>query len=139
MKRLYRSVQERKIAGVCGGLGDYFDLDPVFFRLFFLLSILFGGLGAVAYLVMWLMVPAQDGARREGGRLRLSATDRRIAGVCGGLGAFFDLDPLLFRVAFVVLAFVGGLGILLYLALWLVVPGSARTVTSGEHPGRGGI
>jgi len=85
---------------------------------------------------MWLMVPAQDGARREGSRLRLSATDRKIGGVCGGLGEFFDLDPLLFRVAFVVLAFAGGLGILLYLVLWLVVPGPAMSVTSGKQPGR---
>jgi phage shock protein PspC (stress-responsive transcriptional regulator) len=122
MKRLYRSMQERKIAGVCGGLGDYFDLDPVFFRLVFLLSILFGGLGVLAYLVMWVMVPEQEGARREGARLRLSATERKIAGVCGGLGQYFELDPVLFRVAFLVLAFIGGLGILLYLALWLVVP-----------------
>ena len=136
MKRLYRSVQDRKIAGVCGGLGVYFDIDPVFLRLFFLLSILFGGLGAVAYLVMWVMVPAQDGARREGSRLRRSGTDRKIAGVCGGLGEFFNLDPVLFRVAFVVLAFVGGLGILLYMVLWLVVPGPATPVTSGEQPGR---
>jgi len=136
MKKLHRMTQDSKIAGVCGGLGAYFDIDPVFFRLVFLLSILFGGLGAVAYLVMWLMVPAQDGARREGSRLRLSATDRKIGGVCGGLGEFFDLDPLLFRVAFVVLAFVGGLGILLYLVLWLVVPGPATPVTSGEQPGR---
>jgi len=123
MKKLHRMTQDSKIAGVCGGLGVYFDIDPMFFRLLFLVSILFGGLGAVAYLVMWLMVPAQDGVRREGSRLRLSGTDRKIAGVCGGLGEFFDLDPLLFRVAFVVLAFAGGLGILLYLALWLVVPG----------------
>jgi len=136
MKKLYRMTQDRKIAGVCGGLGAYFDIDPVFFRLLFLLSILFGGLGAVAYLVMWIMVPAQDGARREGSRLRLSGTDRKIAGVCGGLGEFFDLDPVLFRVAFVVLAVVGGLGILLYMVLWLVVPGSATPVASGGQPGR---
>jgi len=136
MKKLHRMTQDSKIAGVCGGLGAYFDIDPVFFRLVFLLSIFFGGLGAVAYLVMWLMVPAQDGARREGSRLRLSATDRKIGGVCGGLGEFFDLDPLLFRVAFVVLAFAGGLGILLYLVLWLVVPGPAMSVTSGKQPGR---
>jgi phage shock protein PspC (stress-responsive transcriptional regulator) len=135
MKKLYRSTQDRKIAGVCGGLGAYFDIDPVFFRLVFLLSILFGGLGALAYLVMWIMVPAQEGARREGSRLRLSATDRKIGGVCGGLGEFFELDPLLFRVAFVVLAFVGGLGILLYVVLWLVVPGSATPLPSGGQPG----
>jgi phage shock protein PspC (stress-responsive transcriptional regulator) len=123
MKRLHRSMQDRKLAGVCGGLGDYFGFDPVFFRLFFLFSILFGGLGLVAYLALWLLVPEQEGTRRDGVRLRLSGTDRKIAGVCGGLGEYFELDPVLFRAAFVALAFAGGLGILLYLALWLVVPG----------------
>ena len=123
MKRLHRSMQERKLAGVCGGLGDYFGFDPVFFRLFFLFSILFGGLGLIAYLALWLLVPEQEGTRRDGVRLRLSGTERKIAGVCGGLGEYFELDPVLFRAAFVVLAFAGGLGILLYLALWLVVPG----------------
>jgi phage shock protein PspC (stress-responsive transcriptional regulator) len=127
MRRLHRSLQDRKLAGICGGLGDYFDLDPVFFRLVFLLSIPFGGVGILAYLVMWILVPAQDGAPRAGARLRLSATDRKVAGVCGGMGEYFELDPVLFRVAFVVLAFAGGLGILLYAALWLVVPGPAAT------------
>ena len=137
MKRLYRSMQDRKIAGVCGGLGDYFDIDPVFFRLVFLLSILVGGLGALAYLVMWIMVPVHEGERRDGHLLRLSATDRKIGGVCGGLGEFFGLDPLLFRVVFVVLAFVGGLGILLYVVLWLVIPAPAASVTGGGQPGPG--
>jgi phage shock protein PspC (stress-responsive transcriptional regulator) len=135
MKRVFRSRQDSKIAGVCGGLGDYFDIDPVFFRLVFLLSVLFGGLGALAYLVMWIMVPAQEGMRRDARRLRLSAADRKIGGVCGGLGEYFELDPLLFRVAFVVLAFVGGLGILLYVLLWLVIPGPGQPVASGEQPG----
>jgi phage shock protein PspC (stress-responsive transcriptional regulator) len=125
VKRLHRSLQDRKIAGVCGGLGGYFDLDPVFFRLFFLFSILFGGLGLVAYLVLWVLVPAQEGAPRAGARLRLAAVDRKIAGVCGGLGEYFELDPVLFRAAFLVLILAGGLGILLYLALWLVIPGPA--------------
>jgi len=125
VKRLHRSLRDRKIAGVCGGLGDYFDLDPVFFRLFFLFSILFGGLGLVAYLVLWVLVPAQEGAPRAGARLRLSAVERKIAGVCGGLGEYFELDPVLFRAAFLVLILAGGLGILLYLALWLVIPGPA--------------
>ena len=52
-----------------------------------------------------------------------------IGGVCGGLGDFFELDPVLFRAAFLVLAFLGGLGILLYVILWLLIPrseGAAR-------------
>jgi phage shock protein PspC (stress-responsive transcriptional regulator) len=128
MKRLHRSGEERKIAGVCAGLGEYFDLDPVFFRLFFLFSILFGGLGAVAYVMLWSLVPVRAGAQPapgNGKRLRLSARERMIGGVCGGLGEFLVLDPVLFRAAFLVLAVVGGLGILLYAVLWLLIPAPA--------------
>jgi phage shock protein PspC (stress-responsive transcriptional regulator) len=128
MKRLQRIEEERKIAGVCAGLGEYFELDPVFFRLFFLFSIPFGGLGVLAYVVLWILVPPREGAQREaraGRRLRLSATERMVGGVCGGLGEFLELDPVLFRAAFLVLAFVGGLGILLYVVLWLLLPGPA--------------
>ena len=96
MKKLHRFPEDRKIAGVCGGLGDYFDLDPVFFRLFFLVSLLFGGLGALAYLILWIMVPEKTGAQGEPRpfkRLHLSSSDRKIGGVCGGLGERFEIDP----------------------------------------------
>lgn len=57
------------------------------------------------------------------GRLYRSSTDRVIAGVCGGLGEYLALDPLLVRVFFVVFALgANGVGILLYLALWAVLP-----------------
>ena len=59
---------------------------------------------------------------RELGRLRRSRTDRKIAGVSGGLGRHFDVDPTIIRVAFVVLAFFGGAGLLLYGVGWLLVP-----------------
>lgn len=135
VKKLYRFVEDRKIAGVCAGLGDYFDLDPVFFRLFFLVSLLFGGLGAIVYLLLWIMVPegpAGQGEPRPPTRLHLSRSDRKIAGVCGGLGEWLEIDPVFFRVAFVLLALVCGLGILVYLVLWLVLPRApARAAASG--------
>lgn len=59
---------------------------------------------------------------RDLGRLRRSATDRKVAGVAGGLARHLDVDPLILRVAFVVLAFFGGAGLILYGACWLVVP-----------------
>ena len=124
MKKLHRFPEDRKIAGVCAGLGDYFDLDPVLFRLFFLVSLLFGGLGALAYLVLWIMVPEKTDAHGEARplkRLHLSNSNRKIGGVCGGLGEWLEIDPVLFRVAFILLALVCGLGILLYIALWLIV------------------
>lgn len=54
--------------------------------------------------------------------LRRSATDRKVAGVAGGLARHLDIDPLLVRVLLVVLVFFGGSGLLLYAALWLLVP-----------------
>lgn len=125
MKKLYRFVEDRKIAGVCGGLGDYFDLDPVFFRLFFLMSLLFGGLGALVYLILWIMVPERTGAQgepRPAKRLHLSTSDRKVGGVCGGLGERFEIDPVLFRAVFILLALACGLGLLLYIVLWLLIP-----------------
>ena len=59
---------------------------------------------------------------RDLGRLRRSAHDRKVAGVAGGLARHLDIDPLILRVAFVVLVFFGGAGLILYGACWLLVP-----------------
>ncbi len=55
-------------------------------------------------------------------RLYRSRSDRLIAGVAGGLGEYLGLDPVIIRILFVILAFAGGPGVLLYIILWLVVP-----------------
>jgi phage shock protein PspC (stress-responsive transcriptional regulator) len=55
-------------------------------------------------------------------RLYRSRTNRKLAGVCGGLAQYFNADPTLIRVLFVVLAVLGGPGLLIYLVLWIVVP-----------------
>ncbi len=72
--------------------------------------------------------PAPDGPRvthdelRDIARLRRSRSDRKIAGVAGGLARHFDIDPIIPRVVLVVLAFFGGAGLLLYVVCWLIVP-----------------
>lgn len=55
-------------------------------------------------------------------KLRRSTTDRVLGGVCAGIADYYELDPVLVRVAFVLLAFLGGPGILLYIILLLVIP-----------------
>jgi phage shock protein C len=55
-------------------------------------------------------------------RLYRSRTNRQIAGVCGGLAEHFHLDATLIRVLFVVLAVLGGSGIVIYVAMWIIVP-----------------
>lgn len=54
--------------------------------------------------------------------LRRSTTDRVLGGVCGGLGRYLGVDPVVVRFAFVILAVAGGGGILLYLVAWLIIP-----------------
>jgi phage shock protein C len=60
-----------------------------------------------------------------GRKLYRSSTNRMLAGVCGGLAEYFNLDPTLIRVLFVVLAVLGGSGVVLYLAMWIIVPKQA--------------
>src|SRR3954465_838941 len=55
-------------------------------------------------------------------RLERSRSDRKLAGVCGGLARYFDIHPAFYRVGFVVLTLLGGAGILIYLAAALVIP-----------------
>jgi phage shock protein C len=55
-------------------------------------------------------------------RITRSRSDRMIAGVAGGLAAYFGIDPLFIRIALVVLALINGFGAIIYLALWLIVP-----------------
>lgn len=56
-KRLTRSSTDKKIAGVCGGLADYFDIDPTLIRVLWLLLLLCGGTGLLAYLILWIALP----------------------------------------------------------------------------------
>ena len=58
-KRLYRSRTDRKIAGVCGGLAAYFDMDPVIPRLVWVVFALAAGTGLLAYLICWLVIPQE--------------------------------------------------------------------------------
>jgi len=56
-KQLTRSATDRKIAGICGGLGEYLNIDPVIFRIAFILTLFIGGTGLLVYLIMIFVVP----------------------------------------------------------------------------------
>jgi phage shock protein C len=59
VKRLYRSRTEKKIAGVCGGLAAYLGMDPVIPRLVWVVFALAAGMGILAYLIAWLVIPPE--------------------------------------------------------------------------------
>lgn len=64
-KRLYRSRDNKMIAGVCGGLADYFSVDPVIIRILFFILLLPGGLpGVIPYAILWIVVPLEPEVRQ---------------------------------------------------------------------------
>ena len=58
-KRLYRSMTNRKIFGVCGGLGDYFNVDPTLIRLLWLVLLFAAGSGFLAYIIAAIIMPEE--------------------------------------------------------------------------------
>lgn len=65
--------------------------------------------------------------------LTRSETNKRLAGVAGGIAEYFGIDPILVRVAFVVAAFMGFTGVLVYVVLWIVLP-RGEPGPAGVHP-----
>ena len=58
-KRLYRSKTNRQIAGVCGGLAEYFNIDPTIVRILFVVGTLLGGPGLILYIILAIIVPEE--------------------------------------------------------------------------------
>jgi phage shock protein PspC (stress-responsive transcriptional regulator) len=134
-RRLTRRRAEGKLGGVCAGLAAYFDVDVTFVRVAWIVLSIWPGaivLGVIAYIAAWILMPAVDivgGAPRK--PLLRSRTDRKIAGVCGGLAEYFDADPTLVRVAWVIGSVVAGavvFGVIAYLVAWFVVPAAPMAV-----------
>ena len=129
-KRLTRLPASGRIAGVCAGLADYFDVDVTLVRLaWVILSIVPGGIigGVIAYAVAWAIVPPAVGLQPAVStpRLRRSSTNVRIAGVCAGIAEYFDMDPTIVRLAWALLTIAPGaivLGVFAYGIAWLVMP-----------------
>jgi phage shock protein C len=135
VRRLTRSQTNRKIAGVCAGLADYFDVDVVLVRAaWVVLSIVPGAIvgGALAYLAAWLLMPDSVGQSVPlGRRLTRSDANKKIAGVCGGLAEYFDVDATAVRLAWCVLSiFFGAVigGVVAYLVAWFIIPRPAAIV-----------
>lgn len=147
-RQLRRSSEDRVVLGVAGGLGNYFGVDPVIFRIAFALSVFFGGLGLLAYGLLAIFVPTDgkpDRAQRIGGRLsRLGiwrglglvalvmlalAALAALAGaaafaVAVGWGVPLAIVTILLGAILVVAAFRGG-------ARWLVLPAVFLAIGGG--------
>lgn len=142
IRRLIRSRAEGKIAGVCAGIANYFEVDVVLVRAAWVVfSIVPGALigGVLAYLAAWLLIPdtPEQAPLPHGRRLTRSATDSRIAGVCGGLAEYFGVDATPIRLLWVILSILCGAvigGVIAYLLAWLIIPRPPDLVASTVQP-----
>lgn len=124
-RRFLRSRDDRVIAGVGGGLGRYFDIDPVIVRIAFAVSILFGGIGVIAYIAAALFVPADDGTGSPAPGSRAQGIGRVI-----GIGVLAFVALFGFGALVAGAAFVTGLGYGLIVALGIVAIGIALVALS---------
>ena len=58
-KRLFRSRKDRILGGVCGGMGNYFNLDPVLVRVIWVVLLFAAGVGFLAYILAWIIIPEE--------------------------------------------------------------------------------
>ena len=133
-KRLFRHSPSGRIASVCAGIAEYLHADVTLVRLVWVvLSIVPGGFigGIVAYIAAWMIMPDSSipaaNAETSTRRLTRSATDRKIAGVCGGLAEYLSVDPTVVRLLWAILTVVPGaivLRVVAYTVAWFIMPES---------------
>jgi phage shock protein PspC (stress-responsive transcriptional regulator) len=151
-KRLYRDEQNKVLGGVCAGIANYLNLDPIIIRV---LWILLFGISFFAYLLLWIAVPSTSVKEVGGVRKRLfrDLDKKVIGGVCAGMSKYFGVQVAVIRVLFLLptillifnwnhfhlfqfwefddfsnfldVTFMPG-AIFVYIVLWLVIP-EART------------
>lgn len=128
--RFERDIKRKVLGGVCAGIGHYFNIDPVWPRLFFALLVLgsYGGL-VLLYIILWIVLPGNDKLDEQPSvkKMYRDPEQRVIGGVAAGIAAFFGLDLAIVRILFVVFG-IFGVGIITYIILWIVLP-EARSIT----------
>ncbi|MCK5277614.1 MAG: PspC domain-containing protein, partial [Cyclobacteriaceae bacterium] len=136
-KRLYRDNNRKLLAGVLSGIAFYFNLDPLWIRLLYVL--LFLGVSIlpsiaaflfIAYIVLWIVIPASDELKEEKKikKMYRDPDGKVLGGVASGIAAYFGVDVVIIRLLFFVTIFVAGTGLILYIILWIILP-EAKTLT----------
>jgi phage shock protein PspC (stress-responsive transcriptional regulator) len=129
-KKFLRDQKRKILGGVCAGLGNYFDVDPVWIRLLFAFLTLAYGVILLVYVVLWIAIPGSfDLDEPQIDKKLFRNPDKKVlGGVAGGVSAYFNIDVAVVRLIFIILTFFGGLGFFAYIVLWIVLP-EARSIT----------
>jgi phage shock protein PspC (stress-responsive transcriptional regulator) len=141
-ERLTRNTVGKVFGGVAGGLGLYFNTDPVWFRMLFLIMFfmpmftVIGGtlslITAIVYIALWILLPGQMVFPEQLGKsvkkLYRDPNRKILGGVASGLAKFFGTDVIVIRLIFILLTLLFFTGLIIYIVLWMIVP-EARTIT----------
>ena len=136
-KKLYRDNNRKLFAGVLSGIAFYFNVDPLWIRLLYVL-LFFGvwilpsiaGFLFVAYIVMWIVVPGSYELKevKKIKKMYRDPDSKVLGGVASGIAAYFGVDVVIIRLLFFATIFVAGTGLILYIILWIILP-EAKTLT----------
>lgn len=152
-RKLTRLANTKILGGVCAGFANYLSIDPLWTRLITILLLFSGGLSfhsfpfpfisdgfglhtalgwwiLIAYVLLWIILPVSYEKPEDKNikKLYRNPDDRVLGGIGSGLAAYFNLDVIWMRLAFVGLVFAGGSGFILYLILWIITP-MAKSIT----------
>lgn len=136
-KKLYRDNNRKLLAGVLSGVAFYFNVDPLWIRLLYILlffgvSILppIAGFLFIAYIVLWIVIPASDELVEEKKikKMYRDPDGKVLGGVASGIAAYFGVDVVIIRLLFFATIFIAGTGLILYIILWIILP-EAKTLT----------
>ena len=126
-RKIFRNLDDKVIAGVASGIANYFNIDPVISRLLFLASLL-TGFGLIIYIICWIGIPGKRvGMHNPSKRLFRDGDNKILGGVAYGIANYFNIDPAIIRIIFIVSLFLGGFGFITYILLWISIP-EAKTV-----------
>lgn len=128
-RRLYRDLNNQVVGGVASGVAKYFNIDPLWIRIAFVLSF-FAGFGILIYIIMWIVIPGSTQLKDDDSikKFYRDPDDRVLGGVASGLANYFKTDTIIFRIIFIVLFFGFGTGFLAYIILWIIAP-QAKSLT----------
>lgn len=133
-KKLKRHTQHKIISGVCSGIGNFLNIDPIIPRAAFLIAFFAFGSGLLLYIILWVIMPQatpEDLPQFTGQitrKLYRNPDNKIVSGVCSGISAYLGIDEFWLRAAFTVSFFIFGSGLLLYIVLWIIMP-KAKTAS----------
>lgn len=137
MKQLYLS-SDKKFLGVCGGIADYFDVDPTLIRIAVACVALYTAIipTLVVYVVLSFVFPQQPEGYttvNSSKKLLKSSDNKKIAGVCAGLAKYFGIDATIVRLVFALCMLFIGFGLTIYIVCLVLMPSEPEQIVTQQR------